>query len=109
MEKLLYSPPDIRLPDNRALLRRVSWLHDAPDELLQALLAGKLGGEVTELNLVAKQTAVAQGSLLDAVYVLKRGTILVLHQTSHGGERMARPAGSQAGPSAPAPALSSSQ
>ena len=60
MEKLLYSPPDIRLPDNRALLGRVSWLHDAPDDLLQALLAGKLGGAVTEINLVAKQTAVAQ-------------------------------------------------
>ena len=75
MERLMRSPPDIRLPDNRALLRRVGWLRDAPDDLLQALLGGKFAGVApSELHLSPNQPCVAQGQLNDCVYLLKRGT-----------------------------------
>lgn len=85
MAKLMRSPPDVRFPDNLALLRRVAWLRDCPVPLLQALLDGNLSGggnkfEVTiaERMVAANGEVVRQGELTDGVFILKRGTLLVI-------------------------------
>ena len=126
MERLMRHPPLIRLPDNASLLKRVSWLHDASDEDLRALLRGGqrlspeahaaaallrghghggnkgnalkgLGhgaadadgtGAVEELVFEGGETIVAQGELQDAVYVLKRGTLLVVNEPSPGAREI---------------------
>lgn len=72
-------PPLIHLPDNLALLRRVHWLHEASEAQLRGLVNGELGPPLEELTLEGGEMAVGQGQLNDAVYILKRGTLLVVN------------------------------
>jgi hypothetical protein len=87
MARLLRSPPNVSFPDNISLLRRVGWLRDCPEPLLRALLHGELGAPIEELPLVAKQEVLRQGELRDGVFVLKRGTLLVMHQPARTSAR----------------------
>jgi len=79
MERLMRHPPLIHLPDNLALLRRVHWLHEASETLLRGLVNGDLGPPLEELTLEGGEMAVGQGQFNDAVYILKRGTLLVVN------------------------------
>ena len=75
MERLMRHPPLVRLPDSAALLKAVPWLESASDAQIRALLNA---AEV--LTFEAEQSVIAQGGGTDGegVYVLKRGTLLVV-------------------------------